>query len=318
MRLLEHHTFRAMGTTCAVGVTTTLAELPAAHRAIGAAVGEVSACERALSRFAAESDLSRLNAAGGAWTNVDQRLLDALRAAVEARDATGGSLDPPVLPALVAAGYESSFEELPPRAAKVSFGCRAGAAIEVDHVRGRARLEPGAALDLGGIVKGFSADRAVAAMVAAWPAMQGSLVDLGGDLVVSGEPPDGGTWRIAVADPRLNGGRLSVLCVRAGGVARSERDRRRFGLAGELHHLIDHATGEPAVPSPLAVTVVARDAASAATHAAALAITPVTESSRYVAARPYISALIVPVAGPPFMLGDLPAGAPTWAYDAAS
>ena len=93
MRLLEHHTFRAMGTTCAVGVTTTLAELPAAHRAIGAAVGEVSACERALSRFAAESDLSRLNAAGGAWTNVDQRLLDALRAAVEARDATGGSLD---------------------------------------------------------------------------------------------------------------------------------------------------------------------------------------------------------------------------------
>ena len=225
--------------------------------------------------------------------------------------------DPAVLPALVAAGYDRSFEELEPRAARAAFGWRAGAAVEVDHTRARARIEPGAAVDLGGIGKGFSADRAVRAMIAAWPSMPGCLVDLGGDIAVWGEPPDRGTWRIAVADPR-HGGRLSVLSLRAGGVATSGRDRRRFGLDGELHHLIDPATGEPAVPGPLAVTVVAPDAASAEAHATALAITPVAESSRYVAARPHIAALVVPTAGAPFIAGDLPTGVPAWARDVAS
>ena len=154
-------------------------------------------------------------------------------------------------------------------------------------------------------------------MIGAWPSMPGCVVDLGGDIAVWGKPPDRGPWRIAVADPR-HGGRLSVLSLRAGGVATSGRDRRRFGLEGELHHLIDPATGEPAVPGPLAVTVVAPDAASAEAHATALAITPVTESSRYVAARPHISALVVPAAGAPFIAGDLPTGVPAWARDVAS
>ena len=53
--------FHAMGTSCGVGVTTTLAELGAAHRAIAATTAEVAACERALSRFDPGSELSRLN-----------------------------------------------------------------------------------------------------------------------------------------------------------------------------------------------------------------------------------------------------------------
>jgi FAD:protein FMN transferase len=318
MRLLEHHTFRAMGTACGVGVTTTLAELGSAHRAIAAAVAEVAACERAMSRFDRVSDLSRLNSAGGAWTDCDPRLLGALSASLDARRATGGRFDPTVLPALVAAGYDRSFEALEPRAPETPFGWRAGAAVEVDHARGRARLAPGAAVDLGGIGKGYAADRAVAAMAAAFPGLPGCIVDLGGDLSLWGEPPEDGAWRVAVADPRVAGGRLSVLSLTAGGVATSGRDRRRFGPDGALHHLIDPATGSPAVPGPLSVTVVAADAALAEAHATALAITPVTDAAGYVAARRRISALVVPAAGAPFMAGDLPAAAPAWAADVAS
>ena len=318
MRLLEHHMFHAMGTSCGVGVTTTLAELGAAHRAIAAATAEVAACERALSRFDPGSELSRLNAAGGAWTDCGPRLLGALSAALGAREETGGRFDPTVLPALVAAGYDRTFEALEPRAPETPFGWRAGAAVEVDHARGRARIEPGAAVDLGGIGKGYAADRAVAAMAAAWPALPGCLVDLGGDLSLWGAPPDGCAWRVAVADPHVDGGRLSVLDLTAGGVATSGRDRRRFGADGALHHLIDPSTGTPAVPGPLSVTVVAGDAAAAEAHATALAITPLAEAPAYVAARRRISALLVPAAGAPFMLGDLPAAAPAWAADVAS
>jgi thiamine biosynthesis lipoprotein len=316
--VLHHASFRAMGTSCTLSVTATDADRRHARRALDAGLAEVEACESALSRFDPSSDLSRLNSAAGDWVDVDPRLAGALRLALRGREATNGRFDPTILPALVAAGYDRSFEELDERPALAAPGWRAAAEIEVAADGDRARLERGAAVDLGGIGKGFSADRAVRAMIAAWPSMPGCLVDLGGDVAVWGEPPDWGTWRIAVADPRHGGSRLSVLSLSAGGVATSGRDRRRFGLDGELHHLIDPATGEPAVPGPLAVTVVAPDAASAEAHATALAITPVAEASRYVAARPHISALVVPADGAPFMAGNLPAGVPAWAQDVAS
>ena len=173
---------------------------------------EVAACERALSRFDAASDLSRLNAAGGAWTAVDRRLVEALRLALRAREDTGGRFDPTVLPALVAAGYDRSFEQLaerpaPPRG-RVA-GRRRDRARR--RRRARARLEPGAAVDLGGIGKGYAAARALAAMREAWPMLPGGLVDLGGDLALAGETPERGPWRIAVADPRRPGATAGVL-----------------------------------------------------------------------------------------------------------
>ena len=51
----------------------------------------------------------------GEWVEVDPRLVAALAAALDARDATGGRYDPTVLPALIAAGYDRSFEQLRPR-----------------------------------------------------------------------------------------------------------------------------------------------------------------------------------------------------------
>ena len=103
-------------------------------------------------------------------------------------------------------------------------------------------------------------------------AWSGSLVDLGGDIAVSGESPEGGPWLVAIADPRRAGETLAVLALDAGGVATSGRDARRFGPARSLHHLIDPDTGESALGGPLTVTVVAPDPVAAEVHATTLAI----------------------------------------------
>ena len=113
--------------------------------------------------------------------------------------------DPTVLPALVAAGYDRSFELLEERPPRRTDGWRAGEAIEVDEHGGRARIDAGAALDLGGIGKGYAAARALDAMREAGPLSPGALVDLGGDLALWGRTPEGGPWRIDVADPRSPG-----------------------------------------------------------------------------------------------------------------
>ena len=105
--------------------------------------------------------------------------------------------------------------------------------------------------------------------------------------------------------PRRPGATAGVLALDAGGVATSGRDVRRFGPGGSLHHLIDPATGAPAEPGPLAVTVVAPDAAEAEAHATALAISPPDDAAAHVAAHPHISALYLPHHG-----GRVPLGSP--------
>jgi thiamine biosynthesis lipoprotein len=306
MNTLHRTEWRAVGTTCAAAVTAGSHEEHEISWALAAARDEVASCERELSRFDPASDLSRLNAAGGRWIPVGRRLLEALGLALRAREDTAGRFDPTVLPALAAAGYDRSFELLEEREARLADDWRAGTAIELDLENGRARLEPGSAVDLGGMGKGYAAGRALDAMLAASPALAGGLVDLGGDIAVSGDSPEGGPWLVAIADPRRQGETLAVLALESGGVATSGRDARRFGPARSLHHLIDPETGEAALAGPLTVTVVAPDPVAAEVHATTLAIAGPAEAERHVTARPGLSALYVPQLGPALPLGRLP------------
>jgi thiamine biosynthesis lipoprotein len=306
MSALHRTEWRAVGTNCAAAVTAGSHEEPEVSWALAAARDEVAACERELSRFDPASDLSRLNAAGGRWTPVGRRLLEALDLAVRAREATDGRFDPTVLPALKAAGYDRSFELLEEREAHRADHWRAGTAIELDPRNGRARLEPGSSVDLGGIGKGYAAGRALDAMLVPSPTLAGGLVDLGGDIAVSGESPEGGPWLVAVADPRRPGETLAVLALDAGGIATSGRDARRFGPSRSLHHLIDPETGESALAGPLTVTVVAPDPVAAEVNATTLAIAGPAEAEEHVTATPGISALYVPHLGPAVPLGRLP------------
>ena len=139
--------------------------------------------------------------------------------------------------------------------------------------------------------------------------LPGALVDLGGDVAVLGSPPD--ARPLADRDRRPATGRaLSlgvILDLEEGGVATSGRNARRFGPGRDLHHLIDPATGAPAVAGPLAVTVVAPDAAWAEIHATALAISDLAEARAHVAARSDVSAPCSSLReGAPVPLGSLP------------
>lgn len=304
--LLHRTTFRAMGTSCTIWATASEADRRHARRVLAAGRAEVEACERTLSRFDPSSDLSRLNDAAGKWVDVDSRLADALRLALRGRKATGGRFDPTILPALVAAGYDRTYEELEERPGRAASGWRAGAEVEVAPDADRARVERGAAVDLGGVGKGYSADRVLLAMRDAWDRLPGALVDLGGDIAVWGSPPDSGPWRIAVADPRRPGGSLGTVRIEEGGVATSGRHARRFGAGRALHHLIDPATGAPALEGPLAVTVVAPDPAWAEIHATALAVSSLERARVHVAGLSGVSAFWVPPIGAPEQLGVLP------------
>jgi thiamine biosynthesis lipoprotein len=99
-------------------------------------------------------------------------------------------------------------------------------------------------LDLGATAKAFAADLIAARLAERLPG--GFLVNLGGDIAVSGELPDGG-WEIGVQDH--HGATRQVVVSTGQAVATSSTQVRRWTCGSEQrHHIIDPRTGRSAAP----------------------------------------------------------------------
>jgi thiamine biosynthesis lipoprotein len=252
---MERHAFRAMGTE----IEAFLDVEPALDTVLGlvSVEREFRRLEGLLTRFDEASELSRLNAAGAIDAGDD--LLAVVELALAAREKTGGRFDPTVHDALVAAGYDRTFELIVGGSATATPPTTAGGM----RIQGRRiELDPGVRLDLGGIGKGYAVDRTVARLALLGPC----LVNAGGDLAVAGVPEEG-VWPVAVETPS---GPLT-LGLRGGALATSGSDRRRWRAGDAVHHhLIDPATGRPSDSGLLRVTVTAATAVEAEVLAKAL------------------------------------------------
>jgi len=237
-------TFRAMNTDWCI-----LADDPAAMREAERRVRDV---EARLSRFLPGSALSRLNQQRRAE---DPLLAAVLREALRLRDLTGGAFDPTLGAAVLAAGYDRSFELLDrPQRGRPDANPRPRVHLDGDHVE----LEGDGLIDLGGIAKGYAVDLAAAGLRAPY------LVDGGGDIRVGGPG-----WPIGVAEDR-------AVIAEDQAVATSSTLARRWVTAdGERgHHIITPRSGLPSSAAEEAV-VVAPDAATADALATALIADPV-------------------------------------------
>lgn len=238
-RVLEL-TFDLMSTRAGIWLESSEA---AAGLALRHARRLLESVEARFSRFRPDSELCRLNnAAGGGPVAVSGWLLEAVAAALELARLSDGLVDPTVLPGLVRAGYGPGCEEGP-----IDYR-----RVHLDRSGQRIRLETGVALDLGGVAKGWAADRVAQAL-----APYGSvLVEVGGDLAARGSR----VWRLGVEDPFHPEGDLEVIDLLEGGVATSSILKRSW-TGG--HHLIDPRTGCPARTDLVAATVLAPTATQA-------------------------------------------------------
>ena len=252
---LTRRTFEAMGVT----VELLLDGSPAgAASALDEAEYEIRRLERIFSRFDPDSELSTLNRLGTLEASTE--LAEVVSLALAARTATGGRFDPTVHDAVVAAGYDRSFDDLDPDGPRVRAGavCSGPVTVTDSVITLGARVR----LDLGGIAKGYAADRGCALLAGTAPC----VVNIGGDLAIAGRPA-AGVWPIAVDLPD---GSLTLGLTR-GALATSGVDHRRWRRGGiELHHLIDPCTGLPSGSDLLRVTAFAETAVGAEVNAKAL------------------------------------------------
>jgi FAD:protein FMN transferase len=194
-------------------------------------------------------------------------LLEALAVAKRAAELTDGLVDPTIGRALERAGYDRDWDLMeldaaadgPPRLT----ARRRSSWRRIELTARTLRVPGGVKLDLGATAKALAADRAARAVHARCAA--GVLVAVGGDIATLGEPPRGG-WLLHVTDdhrggPGAPGQRVTVL---SGGLATSSTLARSWRRGGRpMHHIIDPATGEPALTRWRTISVAAADCVDA-------------------------------------------------------
>lgn len=250
--------------------------------------------ERRLSRFLPHSEISLFNHATTTEFHASPTLFSIMEAAKWAAAATGGLFDPTILDALETAGYNRSFETidtrqtataaLPPprpgRFAQVMLNPATRHIIKPHDVR----------IDLGGIGKGWTVDRAADRLAGNAP----FLVNAGGDLYAYGAPPKHSAWTVDIPHPNNSGQTIASLKITDRAVATSSITRRCWWRGNtRMHHLIDPHTGQPAKTDVQSVTVVAQRTAIAEVFAKTALILGKRDGLAFLESMPDTAGLLV-------------------------
>lgn len=230
--------------------------------------GALAACrdrclyfERRLSRTRPDSDISRAHAASPDPVPVAPETADLTRRALGYCAASGGRFD--ITMGTVTSLWDFHAGTVPSRRdiarALPHVGFRH---IAVGEGEGGAPTlaidDPRTVLDLGGIAKGYVADRLVELLRDRTDATA-AMISLGGNIALYGTKPDGSPWDIGVRDPNDPGGSSIVGTAHVEGgmsLVTSGLYERTFELDGVTYwHILDPRTGMPVATDTESVTV---------------------------------------------------------------
>ena len=125
------------------------------------------------------------------------------------------------------------------------------------------------------------------------------MVDIGGEVAVSGQNPQEALWRIGINKPvddslSQNQDLQTVLTLTDVGIATSGNYRNYYYHEGKKYaHTINPHTGYPALHNLLSATVIARDCMSADAYATAFMVMGLERAKAFVEARPDLDAYFI-------------------------
>ena len=222
------------------------------------ALAKCSEYEQLLSATVEGSDVWNLNHAGGDWVDVSEDTAAVLTIAQEVYTLSDGAFDITVAPVSALWDFTSDTPALPdPEALSAALTLVDGSRLEVDGTR--ARLPDGMSVDLGGVAKGYIADRIAEFLQEA--GVEHALLNFGGNVRVLGDRPDGTPWTVGIQDPDgATGDLIAAITLDHGSAVTSGTYQRYFELDGvRYHHLLDPATGYPVRNGLDSVTILCDD-----------------------------------------------------------
>ncbi len=251
--------------------------------------------EQMLSKTIATSDVSRINQAAGQTVTVDPETWEILRRAKEISAATDGAFSITIAPVSALWTFTGTITNTVPTDA-----ARLAAVEKVDDQKiqlgenNTVILPAGMQIDLGGIAKGYIADR-VAALVK--DEATACVLSLGGNVYTVGRKPDGSPFGVAITDPAAPRTSKAVIFTGEGTVVTSGTYERGFDFAGvRYHHILDPQTGLPSHSDLVSATFV-MDSSMTADALATACIVQGSEKALALAERMGLDAMFIKADG---------------------
>ena len=213
--------------------------------------------ENMLSRTIDDSEVAKINGAGGQWVEASDETIDIIRTANMISYESGGVFD--ITIGKVTQMWDFKAEDpAVPEPALIQEALPHIGYKTITTGGGKVKLsDPEAEMDLGGVAKGAIAD-----MVCAFLEEKGvtsAVVNLGGNVVVIGEKAEDTPWTVGIERPFTDRKELvGVIQVTDKAVVTSGIYERNFEEDGKIyHHILDPETGYPAETDLEAVTIIA-------------------------------------------------------------
>ncbi|MFO0700623.1 MAG: FAD:protein FMN transferase [Nitrospira sp.] len=246
-----------MGTL--VTITAVGANADIVHKAVQVGFDEIKRLERLLSTWRVDSELSRVNTeAGHGPVPVSRETLELVTRALEMAELTSGGFNIALGPAIdlwsvTEREHIPDQEELERLKPLVDWRN-----IQLNRERGTVYLpQKGMRIDIGGIGKGYAADRAAQEMKRT--GATGGVVALSGDIMTFGVLPDRSGFPVGVRHPREEGTVMASIDLHDEAISTAGDYERFFERDGiRYHHILDPYTLHPARECQ-SVTVIAKE-----------------------------------------------------------
>ena len=210
--------------------------------------------EQLFSRTIDTSDVARVNAAGGAPVEVDPLTAELVTRSLEYCEESGGLFD--ITIGAVSELWDFVEGVVPePTAIEAALPHVGWQGVEVRGNTVRLR-DAQARLDLGGIAKGFMADKLIGLMRER--GATSAFVNLGGNVKVWGNNQEGEPWSVGVRDPadQSGAGVIARTTTTNGSLVTSGLYERSFEKDGKRYwHILDPRTGYPAQTNVVSASV---------------------------------------------------------------
>lgn len=204
--------------------------------------------ESMLSRIREGSDIWNINHSAGTPTKVSAETISLLQTALNYCELSDGAFDITIAPVTDLWDFHGEGSGNVPDQEQLA---EALSHVNYNNVKITGNMvtlsDPRAAIDLGAIAKGYIGDRVKDFLLS--KGITSGMINLGGNVLVIGEKPDGSLWKIGIRKPfSEDGSELSAVVSAADqSVVTSGTYERYFIKDNTLyHHILNTQTGYPA------------------------------------------------------------------------
>ncbi len=213
--------------------------------------------EQLLSKTVSGSDVDRINHSNGQPVPVSPETYAILQSAKSISEGSGGAFSVTIAPLTALWDFTGGTQRMPDEATRLSKLPLVDDQKLILNEDGSVTLPEGMEIDLGGIAKGYIADR-IAELIK--DRVYGAILNFGGNVYVVGNKPDQSPFRVGIRDPLgEEGSSCAVISVYENSVVTSGIYERYFIKDGHwYHHILDPMTGSSAETDLASATVVSK------------------------------------------------------------